>query len=314
MTTPAEDDTALPSAATVTQPAHDDDNHSAPAGLAGPSRQAGWMSGLQPADPGSRFDPSVAHPTRVYAYWLGGKDHYPADRQAAKDVIRLRPQVVAGARANRAFLARVVRYLAAECGIRQFLDVGTGLPAPASTHEAAQAIAPESRVVYVDNDPLVLVHARALLTSTGQGRCDYLDADLRDTPAILAGAAQTLDFTQPTAVLLLAVLHFIADADDPAEIVAALASTLAPGSFVAISHLTADIAPSQVAAGVAAYNTQVPAGLIPRTHTQVSALFGGLPLVPPGVVPVTEWRPPIAGISGHRVDMYAGVARAGARM
>ena len=125
-----------------------------------------WMSGLLPADRAPRFDPSVAHPARVYACWLGGKDHYPADRKAAEDVIQQRPQVVAGARANRAFLVRVVRYLAAECGIRQFLDIGTGLPAPNSTHQAAQAIAPGCRVVYVDNDPLVLVHARALLTST----------------------------------------------------------------------------------------------------------------------------------------------------
>ena len=170
---------------------------------------SGWLSELKPAAPGPRFDPSVPHPARVYACWLGGKDHYPADRRAAEEVIRTRPQVVAGARANRAFLARVVRYLAAECGIRQFLDIGTGLPAPDSTHEVAQRIAPECRAVYVDNDPLVLVHARALLASHPQGSCAYLDADLRDTAAILAGAARKLDLTQPVAVLLLAVLHFI---------------------------------------------------------------------------------------------------------
>jgi hypothetical protein len=133
----------------------------------------------------------VPHPARVYAYWLGGKDHYAADRHAAEEVIRRRPQVVAGAHANRAFLSRVVRFLAAECGIRQFLDIGVGLPAPDSAHEVAQAIAPACRIVYVDNDPLVLVHARALLTSTRDGSCDYLQADLRDTPAILAGAAET---------------------------------------------------------------------------------------------------------------------------
>ena len=170
---------------------------------------SGWLSGLRPADPGPQFDPSVAHPARVYAYWLGGKDHYPADRRAAEEVIRSRPQVVAGARANRAFLARVVRYLAGECGIRQFLDIGSGLPAPGSTHQVAQAIAPDARIVCADNDPLVLVHARALLTSTPHGRCDYLDADVRDTASILAGASWTLDFGQPIAVLLLAILHFI---------------------------------------------------------------------------------------------------------
>jgi hypothetical protein len=244
----------------------------------------------------------------VYAYWLGGKDHYPADRHAAAEVIRHRPQVVAGARANRAFLARVVRYLAAECGIRQFLDIGTGLPAPRNIHEVAQAIAPDSRIVYVDNDPLVLVHARALLTGTRQGSCDYLEADLRDAPTILAGAAETLDLTRPAAVLLLAVLHFITDTDRPAAIVAALAQQLAPGSFVVISHLTGDFAPSPVLAGVEAYNTLVPTTLVPRTHSQVSALFAGLPMVPPGVVPLTEWRPVLAGQSPVSADMYAGIA------
>src|SRR6266496_2789821 len=139
-----------------------------------------WISGRPSTAPDPLFDPSVAHPARVYGYWLGGKDHYQADREAAEKVIRCCPQVVAGARANRAFLARVVRYLAGERGIRQFIDIGPGLPAPASTHETAQAIAPRSRIVYVDNDPLVLVHARALLTSTPQGSCDYIEADLRN--------------------------------------------------------------------------------------------------------------------------------------
>ena len=168
--------------------------------------------------------------------------------------------------------------------------------------------------MYVNNDPLVLVHARALLTSSPQGACDCIDADLRDTATIVAQAAKTLDPSQPTAVLLVAVLHFLPDTDGPAQIVANLASVLAPGSFVVISHLTADLAPSQVGAGVAAYNTWVPAGLIPRTHSQVSALFGALPLVPPGVVPVTEWRPALAGHT-QPADMYGGVARTpGARM
>src|SRR5215470_14894155 len=160
------------------------------------------------------LDTSVAHPARVYAYWLGGKDHYEADRRAAEAVIRERPQVVAGARANRAFLARVVRFLAADCGIRQFLDIGTGLPAPGAVHQVAQRAAAETSVVYVDNDPVVLAHARALLTPAPQGTCDYVDADLRDPARILAQAAQTLDFTQPVAVLLLAVLHFLPDTDD----------------------------------------------------------------------------------------------------
>ena len=267
-----------------------------------------WRSELKDGAPDPLFDPSVPHPARIYAYWLGGKDHYAADRHAAEEVMRHRPQVVAGARANRAFLSRVVRFLAAECGIRQFLDIGTGLPAPDSTHGVAQAIAPDSRIVYVDNDPLVLVHARALLTSTRQGSCDYLEADLRDTPALLAGAAETLDPSRPAAVLLLAVLHFIADSDDPAGIVATLVSKLAPGSLVVISHLTRDFAPEQVAAGVATYNSLVPTALTPRSHAQVSGLFEGLPLVSPGVVPLTEWRPTLMGSPTQCVDMYAGAA------
>jgi SAM-dependent methyltransferase len=267
-----------------------------------------WMAGVEPVNPGFRFDPSVPHPARIYSYWLGGKDHYAADREVAEEVIRRRPQVVAGARANRAFLARVVRYLAGECGIRQFLDIGTGLPAPASTHQVAQAIAPDSRVVYVDNDPLVLVHARALLTSDPHGSCGYAEADLRDTPPVLAGAAQTLDLARPVAVLLLAVLHLVADADDPAGVVAALARRLAPGSFVVISHLTRDFAPGPVTAAVEAYHALVPGPLVARSHAQVSALFGGLPLVAPGVVPITEWRP-ATGPSPQTADLYAGVAR-----
>ncbi len=259
---------------------------------------------------GSRFDPDIPHPARIYNYWLAGKDHFPADRRAAEEVIRHRPQVVAGARANRAFLARAVRYLAAECGIRQFLDIGTGLPAPASTHEVAQQAAPDCVVVYTDNDPLVLVYARALLTARPPGRCGYVDADLRDTATLLAQASRTLDFSRPAAVLLLAILHFIPDCDGPAGLVTTLASALAPGSYLVISHLTGDLAPGPVAAGVGAYNAAVPAAVIPRSHAQVTALFGGLRLVPPGVVPLPEWRPTVPGPAA-RADLYAGMARYG---
>ena len=254
-------------------------------------------------------DPSAAHPARVYNYWLGGKDHYPADRRAGDAVKRHRPQVVAGARANRAFLGRAVRYLAAEAGIRQFLDIGTGLPAPGATHQIAQQADPACAVAYVDNDPLVLVYARALLTSTPPGRCGYVDADLRDTTTVLDQASRALDFSEPVAVLLLAVLHFLPDTDDPAGIVARLVAALAPGSFVVISHLTGDFAPESVSAGVDAYNAAVPTTVVPRTHTQVTGLFGGLPLVPPGVVPVTEWRPAAGLPHRHTADLYAGMAR-----
>ena len=261
------------------------------------------------AGPGLPFDPLVAHPARVYGYWLGGKDYYEADRQAAEEVMRHRPQVVAGARANRALLARMVRYLAAECDIRQFLDIGTGLPLADHTHQVAQGVAPECRVVYVDNDPVVMTHARALLVSSPEGVCDYVEADLRDTGTLLAQAAGTLDLSQPTAVLMLAVLHLIPDSDNPAKIVKTLASALAPGSYLAVSHLTSDFAPEQVAAAVAAYNAQVSVPVIPRSHAQVSGLFEGLPLVAPGVVPVTQWRPVVAGLP-HRMtaDLYAGMA------
>jgi hypothetical protein len=255
------------------------------------------------------FDPGVAHPVRVYNYWLGGKDHYEADRAVGDEVARCRPHVVAGARANRAFLARAVRYLAGDCGIRQFLDIGTGLPAPGSTHELAQQVAPDSAVGYVDNDPLVLVHARALLTSGPKGRCGYIDADLRDPAAILAQASAMFDLAQPVGVLLLAILHFLPAADAPAGIVAALARALAPGSYVVISHLTADLAPGQVSAAVKAYNSSVPGGVTPRSHAEVTALFGGLPLVPPGVVPLTEWRPAAATGPAAWADLYAGIAR-----
>jgi len=275
------------------------------AGTGAPSR----LSEARDASPEARFDPSVAHSARVYAYWLGGKDNFPADRKAAEEVMRLRPQVVASARANRSFLARVVRYLAAQAGIRQFLDVGTGLPAPGNTHELAQAVDAECRVVYVDNDPVVLTHARALLISTPQGACGYVDADLREPETIVAAAAQTLDFTQPVAILLLAILHFIPDADDPADIVATLAGALAPGSYLAISHLTGDFGPEQVAAATAAYNAQVPVPVTARSHSQVSALFGGLPLLAPGVVPVSEWRPDVGDPFGQPADLYGGVAR-----
>jgi hypothetical protein len=274
------------------------------------AHQPGWWTPvLPPATYDARFDTSVPHPARVYAYWLGGKDNYDADRKAAEEVMRLRPQVVASARANRQFLTRAVRYLAAGCRIRQFLDIGAGLPLPDNTHQAAQRVDPQSRVVYCDNDPVVLAHARALLTSTPQGTCEVIDADLHDPQTILAEAGKTLDFSQPAAILLLAVLHFVPDADHPAEIVAALASALAPGSCVVISHLTGDFAPEPVAAAVTAYNSLAPVPVTARTHAQVTGLFGGLPLQPPAVVPVTQWRPAAGDPFGQLADLHAGVAR-----
>jgi len=259
------------------------------------------------------FTPGVPQPARVYSVWIGGKDHYPADRNVAEKVAACRPQVVAGARANRAFLTRVVRYLAGPCGVRQFLDIGPGLPAPGATHAVAQAMAPESRIVYVDNDPLVLMHARALLISARGGACGYVGADVRDAGTILREAARTLDFSRPTALILAAVLHFLPDTDDPPGVVAAVTAGLAPGSFVAISHLTCDFAPDQVLSGVAAYNAAVPVGITARSHAQVTALFGGLSLVAPGVVPVAEWRPDAGDRPARHADLYAGLAVTGRR-
>jgi hypothetical protein len=257
------------------------------------------------------FDPATAQPARVYNVWLSGKDHYAADRAVAAKVIEQRPQVVDGAVANRQFLGRAVRHLARCYGLRQFIDIGTGLPAPDNTHEVAQLVDSYSRVLYVDSDPLVMTHARALLASTDEGSCDYLHADLRDTGYILKEARRTLDFNLPVAVLLLAVRYFVDDNDDPAGIVTALAGPLTAGSSVVVSHLTADSAPEAVGGGVAAYNALVPTAIYPRTHAEVTELFGDLLLVPPGVVPVSEWRADT--VATKVTDVYAGIARKRAR-
>ena len=257
------------------------------------------------------FDPSVPQSARVYDAWLGGKDHYGADRDVAARVAEARPQVVTAARANRRLLARAVRYLAQCHGVSQFLDIGVGLPTRENTHQIAQGIDPRARVVYVDHDPVVMAHAQALLTSGPLGCCDYLHADLRDTGCILRHAARTLDFSQPVAMLLLAVLHFVPDAHDPPGIVAVLTKGLAGSSFVVISHLTADFAPEAVRDAAEIYNKVVSTPVIPRSHAEVTGLFAGLPLVAPGVVPVSEWRSD--EIARQVVDLYGGVACTAAR-
>jgi hypothetical protein len=254
--------------------------------------------------------PSIAHPARVYAFWLGGKDHFPADREAGREVIRLRPEILAGARANRAFGQRVTRYAAAGASIRQFLDIGAGLPAPGPTHQTAQQISPTCRTLYADNDPLVTAHCRALLAAAPSAApCDCIDADLRDPAALLGSARDVLDFTQPIAVLLLAVLHFLPDADDPAGIVAHLAAALAPGGLIAISHVTADYAPAAMADGAAAYNARVPLPVYPRTREEVAAILGNLPVQHPGIVPVSRWLPSLREPAPQDVDIYGAVAR-----
>jgi trans-aconitate methyltransferase len=236
-------------------------------------------------------DISQPHWARVYDYWLGGKDNFAADREAAQQVIEAMPGITPGVRAQRAFLGRAVRYLAAEAGIRQFLDIGTGLPAAGNTHEVAQRIAPESRVVYVDNDPMVLAHARALLTSTKQGACAYMEADLRDAKDILAEAERTLDFGLPVAVVLLGVMQFIPDADHPAAIVDTLQAAVAPGSYLVLGQPASDVEPVQMADAVARLSKLTPQVVTMRTHEEVRGLFAGFELAAPGLVQLPDWRP-----------------------
>jgi hypothetical protein len=262
------------------------------------------------ASPASGFDPAVAHPARVYAYWLGGKDHYPADRAAGQEVARLRPEVIAAARANRAFGYRLTGHAAGSLAIRQFLDIGAGLPAPGPTHQTAQKISRSCKVAYVDNDPLVLAHGRALLTAqAGAEQCAWLHGDIRDPDTILEQAGDVLDFTRPVAVLMLAVLHFVSDAEDPAGIVARIAAALAPGSLIAISHLTGDYAPQAITDSARAYNSRVAIQVHPRTRDQTTALAGGLPIDYPGVVAVNHWMPSLRETPGPAVDLHAAVLR-----
>jgi hypothetical protein len=256
-----------------------------------------------------QIDTSKPHPARMYDAYLGGKDNYAVDREAVYRVLRAVPEVVAIARANRAFLRRAVRFLAAEKGIRQFLDIGTGIPATGNVHEIAAQAADGTRVVYVDNDPIVYVHANALLTRTGTA--EAVLADLRDPEDILAQpkVRDLLSTGQPTALLLVAILHFITDADDPSGIVATLRDALPPGSFLALSHGTADFHPAEVAReAVAAYETAT-APLVLRDHAQVSAFFDGFSLVDPGLVQAPLWRPhtPPRPKSLRKLGIYAGV-------
>jgi len=253
-------------------------------------------------------DTGVAHIARVYNYWLGGKDNFAADREAAELVISSYPNILASVRAQRDFLGRAVEYLVAQVGIRQFLDIGTGLPTASNTHEVAQLVAPESRVVYVDNDPIVLSHARALLASDPQGSTAYLDADLRDTAEVLAEAADTLDFSQPIAVMLIGVLHCIPDADDPAGLVRRLLDAVPPGSYLVIAHPASDIHARQIGAAANRLNQVMADPVTMRSHAQVARFFDGLDLVEPGLVQVHRWRADPADPDAELAN-YGGVAR-----
>ena len=258
------------------------------------------------------IDTSRPHSARMYDYYLGGKDHFAVDRETALKAMESWPAVRTAVRENREFLGRAVRYLVAEAGIRQFLDIGTGLPSANNVHEVAQAVAPESRIVYVDNDPIVLTHARALLASVPQGRTAYVDADLREPEAILANPAvrETLDLNQPVALMLVAILHFLVDADDPARIVATLLDALPKGSYLVASHVTPEHDPVGVYGLVRVYR----AGGIPaqaRTAAEFADLaFAGLELIDPGLVLVSEWRRPDGPApSPEQVNWYGGIGR-----
>jgi hypothetical protein len=258
------------------------------------------------------FDTSKAHQARIYDYLLGGKDNYAADRAAADAMLELWPDMAFTARANRAFLARAVRYLTAEAGIRQFLDIGTGIPTAGNLHEIAQAIAPETRVVYVDYDPVVLAHARALLDSSEEGATEYIEADLRDTATILDRAASLLDFSKPIAVTMLAILHAMPDADDPHGIVARLMGAVPSGSYLAISHVASDRVDQETHQSIRdSQDGKLQQQYQWRNRDEVGRFFADLDLVEPGLVLVEEWRPEPGTFSEGMSGAWGAVGRKG---
>jgi S-adenosyl methyltransferase len=251
---------------------------------------------------------NVPQTARIWNYWLGGKDHFPVDRQVGDQILEAFPAIVENARASRAFLVRAVGYLAGEAGIRQFLDVGTGLPTANNTHQVAQRVAPESRVVYVDNDPIILAHARALLTSTPQGATAYIDADLRDPEKILQEAARTLDFGRPVAVMLMGILGHIEDDDEARSIVKRLMDAVPSGSYLTINDGT-DTS-EQVVEAARIWNQSAKPTYHLRSPARIARFFDGLELVEPGVVSPPRWRPePSPSGPPAEIDSAGGVGR-----
>jgi hypothetical protein len=257
-----------------------------------------------------KIDTTISHSARIWNYWLGGKDNYPVDREMGDTILGYVPELVRSARADRHFLSRAVRYLAREEGIRQFLDIGAGLPTVDNTHEVAQRVAPQARIVYVDNDPLVLVHARALLTSTSQGVCDYIDSDLRDPGTILARAADTLDFSRPIAIMMLGILNFIVDTGQARAILRQLLDAVPPGSYISISHPTTEFDAGPAAVALDFWNSSGAAPMCLRSRAELLSFFEGTELVEPGVVSCPRWRPDPAE-PGEVMDVmhFCGVAR-----
>ncbi|HLV73420.1 MAG TPA: SAM-dependent methyltransferase [Vulgatibacteraceae bacterium] len=257
-----------------------------------------------------RIDTSVPHSARIWNYWLGGKDNYPVDRAAGDQYKETFPGVVDVARASRLFLTRSVRHLAGEAGVRQFLDVGTGLPTVDNTHEVAQRIAPDARIVYVDNDPLVLVHARALLTSTREGATDYVEADLHEPESILEAAAKTLDLSQPVGLILSGIMGHVPDGDEARSIVRALLGPLPSGSYLSLNDGTSVVAGEAVEEAQDEYNE---GGAVPyqlRSPEEIGRFFEGLELVEPGLVSCPLWRPESSrGEDPKPVDAFGAVGR-----
>jgi SAM-dependent methyltransferase len=274
---------------------------------------ATWFPGITPSrEVPAEIDTGVAHPARVYDYMLGGKNNFAADQAAARAALTANPALGTAIRENRAVMRRMTAFLAGEAGIRQFLDIGTGLPTSPNLHEVAQERAPSARVVYVDNDPIVLAHARALLASSADGSCAYLEADLRAPDAIITDPLlrETLDLAKPVALVLVGILHFIPDSDRPHDVVARLLAALAPGSYLAVQHPTADFYPP--GAGTAAAYQRAGMPFQYRTREEFARFFTGLELVPPGIVPMAEWR--ADGEPGPRpapaeASAYAAIAR-----
>ncbi len=270
-----------------------------------------WQTGADPDRVPPEFSNSEAHSARVYDYWLGGKDNYAADRAVGEAIAEQVPTIRTMVRAQRAFLGRAVRYLVREAGIRQFLDIGTGIPTAGNVHEVAQEIAPDARVLYVDNDPMVLAHARALMTSHPQGQTAFIAADLREPESILADPtlAATLDLTQPVALILVGIVHHLRDADDPHGIVTTLLDALPSGSYLTINHPTADFNARAMAGNAAAIERGgIP--FVPRSRAEVEALLSGLDLVEPGLVPMLAWRPDAKSPADPRsVYVWAAVGR-----
>lgn len=257
--------------------------------------------------PRPKIDTTVAHNARVWDYWLGGKDNYAVDRQVGDQVKQMFPIIVDVARADRQFLTQAVRYLTGEVGIRQYLDVGTGLPTNDNTHQVAQAIAPETRVTYVDNDPLVLVHARALLSSGPHGATDYLDADVHDPAAILTDAQRTLDFGQPVAVMMLGILNFVLDTDEATTIVRTLVDALPAGSYLVVTHPTVELGGEANVPAMKFWNEHATPPIRARTGEEIAGFFDGLELVDPGLVSCALWRPDAN--EPARVPQYGAIGR-----